>query len=382
MISNLIKSLFFISIFSLFMSQAFATSWPVPTAPQVSAKGFLIQDFHSGMTLAESNANQRMEPASITKLMTTYIIFSELKEGRLKLDEMVRISKKAWRMEGSRTFVEVNSTVSVETLLKGIIVQSGNDATVALAEHIAGSEETFASLMNQTAQKIGMKFTHYVNSTGWPHPEHYTTAKDIALLARTMIREHPEYYSYYSEKEFEYNGIKQHNRNRLLWRDKTVDGIKTGHTESAGYCLVSSAKRDDMRLITVVLGDKSEEARAISSQSLLNYGFRFFETRKLYSAGENLKQVRIWKGDREMLPLGLAEDLNITFPRGKYSQLVASMDLKPRIMAPAKKGRGYGTFNISLDNIVIAEKPLVALQSVEEGGLWTRISDEAQLFFQ
>ena len=382
MIRNLIKSLFFICIFSFYLGQASAVSWPVPATPPVSAKGFLIQDFHSGMILAESNADQRMEPASITKLMTTYIIFNELMEGRLKLDEMVRISKKAWRMEGSRTFVEVGSTVSVKTLLKGIIVQSGNDATVALAEHIAGSEETFASLMNQTAKEIGMKYTHYVNSTGWPHPEHYTTAKDIALLARTMIREHPEYYSYYSEKEFKYNGIKQHNRNRLLWRDKTVDGIKTGHTESAGFCLVSSARRDDMRLITVVLGDKSEEARAISSQALLNYGFRFFETRKLYSAGQDLKQVRVWKGDREMLPLGLAEDLNITFPRGKYKKLVASMDLKPQIMAPAKKGHDYGTFNISLDNIVIAEKPLVALQSIEEGSIWSRISDEAQLFFQ
>lgn len=382
MIKTIVKQLFIILVLNAAFFEAMAISWPVPAAPQVSAKGYLIQDFYSGMILAESNAGQRMEPASITKLMTTYIIFNELMEGRLKLDDMVRISKKAWRMEGSRTFVEVDSTVSVEKLLKGIIVQSGNDATVALAEHIAGSEETFASLMNQTAKALGMRHTHYVNSTGWPHPEHYTTAKDIAVLARAMIKEHPKYYAYYSEKEFKYNGIKQHNRNRLLWRDKTVDGIKTGHTESAGYCLVSSAKRDDMRLITVVLGDKSEEARAASSQSLLNYGFRFFETRKLYSAGQDLKQVRVWKGNKEMLSLGLTEDLNITFPRGKYKQLLASMDLTPQIIAPAKKGQVYGTINISLDSIVIAEKPIVALQTIEEGGLWARIKDEARLFFE
>jgi D-alanyl-D-alanine carboxypeptidase (penicillin-binding protein 5/6) len=368
-------------VFFLFPLTAGAAT-PVPAAPQVSAKGYLIQDYHSGAILAEKDADQRMEPASITKLMTAYIVLEEMKQGRLSLTDMVRISEKAWRMPGSRTFVEVGKQIPVEVLLKGIIVQSGNDATVALAEHVAGSEETFASLMNQKAAELGLTSTHYANSTGMPHADHYSSARDIATLSRAMIRDFPEHYTMYSEKVFTYNDIKQYNRNKLLWRDKSVDGIKTGHTESAGFCLVSSAKRDNMRLIVVVLNDKSEDGRAISSQALLNYGFRFFETRKLYAAGEPLKQVRIWKGAQEDLSLGITEGLYATFPRGKYKQLQVTVNIQPQIMAPVTKHQHFGTLNLSLENNVIAERPLVALNSVSEGGIWEQVSDSVQLWFE
>lgn len=355
---------------------------PIPAAPPVSAKSYIIMDFHSGDVIAEKNANTRMEPASITKLMTAYVVFGELKAGRLKLNDKVLISKKAWRMPGSRTFLEVNTKVPVETLIKGMIIQSGNDATVALAEQIAGSEETFASLMNQYVKKLGLNNSHFMNSTGLPHKNHYTTARDIAKLARALVRDFPEYYKYYSMKKFVYNGIPQYNRNKLLWRDQSVDGMKTGHTDSAGYCLVSSAKHDNMRLITVVLGDKSEEARAISSKALLSFGFRFFETRKLYSAGQVLKQVRIWKGESENIPLGLARDLYVTIPRGSYKKLSATVNVMNKIMAPAKKLQKFGTLNISLDQKVVAEKPLIALKNIAEGGAWTRMTDSIKLWFK
>lgn len=355
---------------------------PVPAAPSVSAQGYLVQDFHSGRVLAEKNADQRMEPASITKLMAAYVIFGELKAARLALTDEVLISEKAWRMPGSRTFVEVGTRVPVEVLLKGIIVQSGNDATVALAEHVAGGEDAFVALMNQQAARLGMQGTHYVNSSGLPHAEHYTTARDIATLTRAVIRDFPEYYSYYAQREFTYNGISQYNRNKLLWRDDSVDGVKTGHTESAGYCLVSSAEREGMRLVAVVLQDRSEDARAASSQALLNYGFRFFETRKLYNAGQPLKQARIWKGAQEELPLGLERDLYVTFPRGKYQSLQASASFTPGIVAPAGAGERFGTLNVSLDEAVIAERPLVAVQAVPEGSWWQQLSDTVLLWFQ
>jgi D-alanyl-D-alanine carboxypeptidase (penicillin-binding protein 5/6) len=355
---------------------------PVPSAPKISAGDYILMDFHSGKVLAENNADKRVEPASITKLMTAYIVFNEIKADRLKLTDKVMISKKAWRQPGSRTFVKVNTSVDVETLLKGIIVQSGNDATVALAEHVAGSEDTFVSLMNQYAQKLGMKNTHFMNSTGLPHEQHYSTARDIALLSRRIISDHPKFYSYYSIKKFVHNNIPQYNRNKLLWRDDSVDGIKTGHTESAGYCLASSAERDGMRLVSVVLGDKSEEARANSSRALLNYGFRFFETRKLYSAGQALKQVRVWKGEQETVGIGPAKDLYVTFPRGDYKKLSATIDIKPEIIAPADKGQNLGTLNIAHGKDVIAETPLVALQAVAEGGLWRRGMDSIKLWFK
>lgn len=279
-------------------------------------------------------------------------------------------------------FIEVGKQVSVEDLLQGMIIQSGNDATVALAEYIAGSEDTFATLMNRHAEKIGLSGSHFVNSTGLPDPEHYMTARDIATVAARLIRDFPEYYKWYSRKEFTYNGITQYNRNKLLWRDESVDGMKTGHTEAAGYCLVTSARRDGMRLISVVLGTKSDNARAEASQALLNYGFRFFETHKLYDAGSQLASSRVWKGDSDNVALGLDRPLYATIPRGQYKALDASMTIDNRITAPLNKGQALGSVQVQLGDSVVAEQPLVALQSVGEGSFWQRLVDEALLYFE
>ena len=365
----------------LLAGQALATSLPVPKPPAIGAEAYLLQDFHSGQVLAEKNIDERMEPASITKIMAAYAVFKELRAGQLALEDMVRVSEKAWRTQGSRMFIEVGKQVSVEDLLQGLIVQSGNDASVALAEHVAGSEEAFAGLMNRYARELGMTGTNFVNSYGWPHADHYTTARDIAILARHLIEEFPEYYHWYAQRQFTFNGITQHNRNRLLWRDASVDGLKTGHTDSAGYCLVTSAQREGMRLITVVLGTRSEEARAVASQSLLNYGFRFFETHKLYDAGSELTQARVWKGAREQAPLGLGSDLYVTIPRGQYGQLDASMSLDSRILAPVQNGQVLGNVHVRLGEHLVAEQPLLALTDVEEGSFWQRLVDEARLYF-
>jgi D-alanyl-D-alanine carboxypeptidase (penicillin-binding protein 5/6) len=295
---------------------------------------------------------------------------------------MVRVSKKAWQMPGSRMFIEVGKKVSVKDLLRGIIVESGNDATVALAEYVAGSEDAFVSLMNQHAAEIGMTNSHFANCTGLPHKDHYTTPRDLAKLARALIHDEPEHYEWYSEKSFKFNKIKQYNRNKLLWRNKFVDGIKTGHTESAGYCLVASAKRDDMRLISVVLGTKSEEARATESEKLLAYGFRFFETHKLYAANKPLTTARIWKGASEELPLGLAKDLYITIPRGEYKKLDAKMSVEKRITAPATRGATYGTVNVLLGNTQYAQRDLVALTDIGKGSIWSNLVDEVKLLFE
>lgn len=353
-----------------------------PPSPEIAARAHVLVDFHSGRILAANRAEERMEPASLTKLMTEYVVFSELKAGKIKLSDPVLISEKAWRTEGSRSFVEVGNRIPLEVLVKGMIVQSGNDATVALAEHVAGSEEVFASMMNQAAQKLGMKSTHFVNATGLPNPQHYSTALDMAILARSLIRDFPEYYAWDSLKEFTYNGITQHNRNKLLWMDEHVDGLKTGHTESAGFCLVSSAKQDDMRLIAVVLGTDSENARAIESQKLLGYGFRFYETHRLYAPQEPLATVRVWQGAEQHLPLGIARELYVTIPRGQYSQLKAAMKIKPTIMAPVAKGATYGSVTVNLGDKTITEVPLISLQKVEEGGMFTRLKDKALLMLE
>lgn len=368
-------------IFVLLASTPVEAAVPVPAPPQVAANNYLLLDFNSGHVLAEQDADALIEPASITKLMTAYVVYKELEAGRLTMDEEVLISEKAWRMGGSRMYLEVGTRASVEMLLKGLIIQSGNDSSVALAEHIAGGEDAFVGLMNQYAAQLGMNNTTYKNSTGWPDPEHMTTARDIAKLSAAVIREFPEHYSWYAEKVFTYNNIKQYNRNKLLWRDSSVDGLKTGHTESAGYCLVSSAKRSDMRLIAVVLGTDSEKARATVSQSLLNYGFRFFETHKLYSAGEILSHSRVWMGDADEVGLGLAEDLHITIPRGSYKQLDALMDINASIEAPLQKGVQLGVVRITLDKETLNEVPLVALQRVEKGNLFRVAKDYVlQLF--
>ncbi len=367
---------------SLLTCHAWAAALPVPKAPAVGATAFVIQDFQSGQTLAEHNVDMRIEPASITKLMSAYAVFKELQSGQMHLNDLVTISEKAWRTQGSRMFIEVGKQVSVEDLLQGMIVQSGNDATVALAEHVAGSEDTFAGLMNRYAQEMGLTGSHFTNSTGWPDENHYTTARDIAKLAHQLIAEFPDYYHWYSQRQFTFNDITQYNRNKLLWRDESVDGMKTGHTDSAGYCLVTSAQREGMRLITVVLGTKSEEARANASQALLNYGFRFFETHKLYDANAKLADAKVWKGATDQLPLGLGQDLYVTIPRGQYPQLDASMTIDSRIMAPIAKGQPLGNVHIRLGDKQVTERPLQALTDIPEGAFWQRIVDEAMLYFE
>ena len=381
---NMFKLFKKITLFILLISfsSVFAATTPVPSPPKLSAKSFLLIDFNSGRVLAEKNADKQIEPASITKMMTAYVIYKELEAGRLSLDEEVLISKKAWRMKGSKMFIEVGKKITVKELLNGIIIQSGNDATVAMAEHIPGSETTFADYMNQHAQTLGMQNTNFVNSTGWPNKKHLTTARDIAILAKAIISEFPEHYALYSQKEFTFNGIKQYNRNKLLWRDNTIDGIKTGHTESAGYCLVSSAMRNDMRLIAVVLGTKSETLRASVSQSLMSYGFRFYESNELYAAGDALNTARVWKGERTDLTLGLMEDLHVTIPRGQYKRLDAVMEIQEKIEAPIEKGTELGVVRVMLEGKEILNKPLVALYSVDEGSLWQKTKDYVIQLFQ
>lgn len=372
-VKNILKLMFF--VFALMNFTISSAALPVPAPPEVAAKNYLLIDFASGKVLAEKNADEQIEPASITKLMTAYVVYKEMDEGRLNMDDMVDISEKAWRMGGSRMYLEVNSSVSVHDLMKGLIIQSGNDASVALAEHIAGTEATFVQLMNQYAKELGMDKTNFENCTGWPDKKHLTSARDIARLSAAIIREFPEHYAWYSEKVYTYNDIKQYNRNKLLWRDETVDGLKTGHTESAGYCLVSSALRSDMRVISVVLGTDSEKSRASVSQAVLNYGFRFFESHTLYDEGEVLSRPRIWKGEFETLTVGLSEALAITIPRGAYDKLDATMDIDKDIQAPITKGQPVGVVKVSLDGNVLESVPLVALENVAEGSLFQIAKD-------
>jgi D-alanyl-D-alanine carboxypeptidase (penicillin-binding protein 5/6) len=353
-----------------------------PAAPEIKATAYLIMDYNSGRILAEKEIDKRVEPASLTKMMTTYVITEEIEEGNLKLDEPVMISEKAWRMEGSRMFVEVNKTATVEELLKGVIIQSGNDASVALAEHVAGTEEVFAQVMNEYAARLGMTNTNFTNSTGLPDPNHYTTARDLSILASAMIRDHPQIYAWHSIREYTYNGIKQPNRNLLLDRDDSVDGIKTGHTEAAGYCLVVSAEREGMRLVSVVMGTEGMEARARASQALLNYAFRFFETHKLYSANESVATGQVWKGQTDVLNLGLSGDLWVTVPRGQYKQLKPVVDLTPQILAPVAKDSMQGNIRIMLGDEEIAARPLLALDEIGEGSIIDRLKDEVRLLFQ
>jgi len=366
----------------LFSASALAAPEIIPSAPNVGAKAYLLEAFHSGDVLAERNADKRIEPASLTKLMTSYVVAYELANGSIHMDDKVRISKKAWKMGGSRMFVEVNTEVPVRKLIKGMVVQSGNDATVALAEYVAGSEGAFVDLMNEHARELGMKHTHFANATGLPNPKHYTTARDLAKLTRALIRDFPQDYDWYDIKQFTYNHIKQYNRNRLLWLDDRVDGVKTGHTESAGYCLIASAKQDDMRLISVVAGTKSNHARVQASRTLLNYGFRFYNTYKLYGAGKPLTQMTIYKGAQEKLPLGLSQDLYVTIPRGRHDEIKAHMNVDATIVAPAHKGQSFGTVNVTLDKKPLAKRPLIALQDVPEGGLWRRLVDNVVLLFK
>ncbi|GKT12686.1 MAG: serine-type D-Ala-D-Ala carboxypeptidase [Thiomicrorhabdus sp.] len=354
----------------------------VPSAPTIAGSAFLLMDFNSGHVLAEKNANQRVEPASLTKIMTGFVVINELSNGNMSMTDMVTISQKAWKMPGSKMFIEVGKQVSVENLIKGMVIQSGNDASVALAEMIAGSEEVFAQLMNKYAASLGMTGTNFMNATGLPHPEHYTTANDLAILTKALITKFPEEYKWYSEKKFTFNGITQYNRNKLLWQDQTVDGLKTGHTESAGYCLVASALREKTRLISVVLGTNSAKKRIQETQKLLNYGFRFFETHKLYSAEQHLNDAVVWEGTRNLIGVGTQSDLYITIPRGQYKNITIESTVQKDIIAPIQKGQVLGAIHISLDNEIIVERPLVALSDIEEGSFFKKVFDQIKLFFK
>jgi len=353
----------------------------VPTPPSITANAYVLQDFNSGKILMEKNAKTRIEPASLTKLMTAYLVFQKLKSGKVKLDNVVTISEKAWRMTGSRMYLEVNTQVSVELLLKGMIIQSGNDASIALAEFIGGTEEAFVSLMNGQAKRLGLTNTHYVNSTGMPDAQHYTTVYDLVNLSNQLIHDFPEYYRWYSEKELTYNNITQSNRNKLLHRDPSVDGIKTGYTEKAGYCLISSAKRGNMRLISVVMGTTSAKKRARESEIMLDYGFRFFEDFRIYEAYQPLDVANVWKGETRRFQLGLADVLYVTIPKGQYDKMKATVFADPYIMAPVIKGKNYGTLKLSMGNQIILERPLIALTAVSEGPIWQRAIDSFLLLF-
>jgi D-alanyl-D-alanine carboxypeptidase (penicillin-binding protein 5/6) len=353
----------------------------IPSAPQVSATAYLVMDSDTGKVVLSDKSDERFAPASLTKMMTSYIVEYELDKGNIGEDDLVLVSEKAWRTPGSRMFIKEGTQVKLEDLLKGIIIQSGNDASVAVAEHIAGSESAFADLMNQHAKLLGMNNSHFNNATGLPSEGHFSTAQDLAILAKTIIQKFPEHYGIYSEKYFTYNNIRQPNRNKLLWRDNTVDGMKTGHTEEAGYCLVASAKRDGMRLISVVMGTNSEEARAQESQKILAYAFRYFRTHKLYSSDEILNTAKVWGGLQDEVRLGLTEALAVTIPRGQADQLEATLDIDKVIKAPVVKGQEYGKVRVTLNGEEVASVPLVAMQDVAEGGLLKKIWHTIMLFF-
>ena len=377
--------IFVLLVFSLLIfinGRVMAGAGIIPAAPELNATSWLLMDYDSGQVLVEKNINNRLAPASLTKIMTIYVAASEISRGHLDLNDVVVVSEKAWRMPGSRMFIEVNKKVTVEELMKGIIVQSGNDASVALAEYISGSEEVFANQMNEEARRLGMTDTQFMNSSGLPDEQHYTTARDLAILAQALIRDFPDIYTWYSIKEFTYNKIKQSNRNNLLWRDKSVDGIKTGHTEAAGYCLVASAKRKDMRLISVVMGTDGAETRIKASQSLLNYGFRFYETHKLYSAGEIITSLKVWKGDADQVDVGLHEDLFITIPRDQYKNLNAEVAKNRQLIAPVVKGEEQGTLQVSLSGKELLKAPVMALDDVNEGPLIKRLKDKVRLLLE
>ena len=367
---------------------ALSDNLPIPDAPApATSKSWVIMDYATGQVLAGENADTPVEPASITKVMTSYVIAAEMAAGKVKATDQVMMSENAWRSggagtDGSYSGFEVNKTAPLIDMEKGMVVQSGNDAAIALAEHVAGSEQAFAQLMNAYAKKIGMKASHFVNPHGLTAEGHVTTAHDLALLGRALIRDFPEAYSYNKIKELTVGPITQPNRNLLLWRDPSVDGIKTGHTSAAGYCLMASAKRGEQRLITVVMGDTSENQRAVDSQALLNWGFRFYESHKLYDANKSLAQPKVWKGAANQVPVGVSQPLLVSTPRGKYDRLKASMDLPQSLEAPIAKGQKLGMVKVTLDGKEVASAPLVALQAVEEGGFFKRLWHSLLMWWQ
>lgn len=353
----------------------------IPSPPRLAANSWILMDADSGRVLVEHNADERLPPASLTKLMTAYLVERELDRGNISMGDMIRVSENAWRTGGSKMFIEVDTQVSIRDLLYGIIIASGNDASVAVAEHLAGGEAPFADLMNQHATRLGLHNTNFKNATGLPHPEQYSSARDMALLSQYIINDYPEHYAVYAEKYFTYNDIRQPNRNRLLWRDPSVDGLKTGWTTEAGYGLVASAKRDGMRLISVVMGTNSEEARAQETQKLLSYGFRYFETLKLYDAGSVLNTPRVWGGEENTLQAGVDRDVVMTVPRARNEELSARLDIQADLAAPIAAGQRIGTLEVRLGDEVVGEQPLVALESVEEGGFVKKLFDQVRRFF-
>ena len=375
------RTLFLVFSLLLMSGQASAQAVLIPSPPQIAGSSWVLMDPLSGRVIMEHNSNERLPPASLTKMMTAYIVERELDEGRISMSDMVPISVKAWRTEGSRTFVQEGTSVSVEDLLKGVIIQSGNDASVALAEFVAGSEGAFVDIMNQQAQLLGMKDTHFENAPGLPSADHFSTAYDLAVLARHIIQDYPENYPLYAQKHFTYNNIRQPNRNSLLWRDDSVDGLKTGHTEEAGYCLVASAKRGETRLIATVMGTSSSEARAQEVQKMLNYGFRYFETERLFRAGQELMASRVWGGQADEVSVGMPEDVYVTIPRGSREQLESVVDLDSVIKAPIKVGDELGRVRVVLDGETLVDESVLALTEVPEGGLFKRIWDAIKLFF-
>ncbi|WP_286748480.1 D-alanyl-D-alanine carboxypeptidase family protein [Marinobacter sp. UBA2688] len=353
----------------------------IPSSPQIAASSYILMDPLSGRIIMEENSHERLPPASLTKMMTAYIVERELDEGRISLSDMVPVSVNAWRTEGSRTFVQEGTEVSVENLLKGVIIQSGNDASVALAEYIAGSEGAFVDIMNQQAQILGMNESSFANATGLPAPDHFSTAYDLALLAKAIINDYPENYPLYAQKHFTYNNIRQPNRNSLLWRDDSVDGLKTGHTEEAGYCLVASAKRNDTRLIAVVMGTDSTSSRAQEVQKMLNYGFRYYQTERLFRAGQELLEARVWGGENDGLSVGMTKDVYVTIPRGSRDSLESTVELDSVIKAPISMGDELGQVTVKLGDDVVVDQPVLALSDIPEGGFFKRIWDAIKLFF-
>jgi len=376
MVMHFLRALF------LLLAPALLYAQQVPSPPPLAAKAYVLADYNSGQVLVAQNPQQRIEPASLTKLMTAYVTFNALKQKTLRPDQIVPVSARAWKSEGSRMFIEPNRPVSVEELLKGMIVQSGNDACIALAEAVAGSEEVFAQMMNREAQRLGMKNTNFVNSTGLPHPQHYTTGHDLSLLAMAIVRDFPEYYPLYSLKEYRYNNITQSNRNRLLWADPTVDGMKTGYTENAGYCLITSARRGPRRLISVVLGTNSESGRATESQKLLNYGFQFYDTVRLYEKNHPVSTVKVWKGGANQVKAGFPYDMYLSIPKGVADKLKATVETQQPLLAPIAAGQKIGVLRVELEGKPYGEFPVVALEEVGIAGIFGRGWDSLRLLLK
>ena len=369
----------FVVFVGFFLSTSAWSATAVPPPPPLAAKSWVLMDAATGKVLVDHQGNLRLPPASLTKLMTSHVAALALQQGRIRETDLVTISEKAWRMGGSKMFVKVGDKVAVKDLMRGIIVQSGNDASIALAEHIAGGEDTFAAMMNQEAKRLGLANTHFVNATGWPAPNHYSSALDMARLARAIVIEDPQHYALYAEKEFVWNGIKQPNRNLLLWRDPSVDGLKTGHTEEAGYCLVASAQRNGQRLIAVVFGTPSEAARATETATLLGYGFNFFESKTFHKKGAVLANAPVWKGATETVKVGLNSNLAIIVPRGTAAALTTQLALKPQLVAPLKAGEVVGKIEIRQGDKVLQSAPVVALENVQPGGVFRRLWDSVRL---